>query len=223
MAVATEDKGKLILEQINWDSRVVGAEIQVQVANGKAILLGTSDNEVAKRAAEEVAKHYPGIKEVENNIRIIPQYSNPHADTDTDLREKILYAFALNENIDESSISVFVNNGKVRLEGSVDAYWKKFLVEEIALSVNGIYEAENKLAVIPAKRLVDDFIARRINTVIANRRSIDPTLITIEVLEGIVTLTGRVPDRESHDCVINAAKYTAGVVEVEDRLIIGHS
>jgi hypothetical protein len=46
-------------------------EIEVAVTSGEVILSGTVDSRQAKRIAEDIAESISGVKEVQNQIRVV--------------------------------------------------------------------------------------------------------------------------------------------------------
>jgi osmotically-inducible protein OsmY len=116
---------------------------------------------------------------------------------------------------------VSVENGTVFLEGFVDAYWKKMIVEDLVSNVSHITDSVNKLAVVPSQDIVDKTVADNIIKAMSRNKWIDVQKIHIKVDRGVVTLSGTVPNRSSYRGALNAAKYTDGVVDVVNNLKYG--
>ncbi len=62
----TED----INDRLTWHGQVDATEIQVDVKDGIATLSGTVHSRYEKRMAEEIAESIPGVKDIQNNLKI---------------------------------------------------------------------------------------------------------------------------------------------------------
>ena len=121
-------------------------------------------------------------------------------------------------------------DGRVVLEGTVDALWKKHHAENLISAVAGVIEVVNRLVMVPAARggpeaggegNPDEAIARDISVALERNANVNESRVDVEVDNGVVTLSGLVPDRMSHDAVEEAARITHGVREIVDRITIG--
>ncbi len=55
------------------DDDIDATEIIVEVKNGEVTLTGTVNSRHEKRAAEDAAEQTPGVREVQNHLRVQPQ------------------------------------------------------------------------------------------------------------------------------------------------------
>jgi osmotically-inducible protein OsmY len=65
--------------------------------------------------------------------------------SDDSIRKGIYGRLFDDTDLDASDIEVSVDNGVVTLSGSVDSLWDKRRAEDIAKSVSGVTEVNNKL------------------------------------------------------------------------------
>ena len=65
--------------------------------------------------------------------------------SDDRIRKEIYGRLFDDTDLDASDIEVSVDNGVVTLSGSVDSLWDKRRAEDIAKSVSGVTEVNNKL------------------------------------------------------------------------------
>jgi osmotically-inducible protein OsmY len=65
--------------------------------------------------------------------------------SDERIREDVNYRLTDDPDLDASDIEVSVNDGVVTLRGSVDSRWDKRRAEDIAESVSGVVDVDNKL------------------------------------------------------------------------------
>lgn len=59
-----------INERLYHDSHIDASDIDVTVLNGEATLTGTVENKMAKRRIEDVVESIPGIRDVENRLKV---------------------------------------------------------------------------------------------------------------------------------------------------------
>ncbi len=217
MIVENEQIKRNILDRFYWDSRIEASHITVDVENGHVLLSGNVPNYTAKQAAWNDALITPGVKSVDDQITVIyPQtISLP---TDNQLEKNVSQLLALNASVDASNITVHVDHGKIVLKGTVDSFWKKVKAEELINDVIGVTNVVNRLTVVPTDNYVDKDIADDITRVFVENKYINFEDIEIKVENGVVTLTGVVPDLAVKHAAARLAHFTRGVREVVDLL-----
>ena len=66
-----------VCEALTDDEHLDATHIEVVVKNGDVMLTGSVDDRPAKRMAEEIAERLPGVKDVQNQLRVGgPQQGN---------------------------------------------------------------------------------------------------------------------------------------------------
>jgi len=93
-------------------------------------------------------------------------------------------------------------------------------VEEQAGAVNGVTDIASRLTVASDNNIVDSQIAEKIIAAIDRSGTVSIDTIDVEVTNGIVTITGDVPDYASYEAINKAAVYTDGVVNVNNQVTI---
>jgi osmotically-inducible protein OsmY len=209
---------KDIVEHLLWDSRIEGADIDVEVDDEHGVTLsGTAPSTLVKQAAAEDAFAIPGIRRVANKITVQEGTSGlPHKGRA--LQSALQTVFSLYRGMD--NVEVQVADGHVRLSGSVDTVWKKMRAVEIACETAGTEQVQNALAVVPSHSPQDKAVAESILSAIRRTGKADPEKVTVEVRGGEVTLTGTLDNWEELSSVYSAAKYTHGVISIDNRLRI---
>ena len=118
-----------------------------------------------------------------------------------------------------SAVSVETKNGMVSLRGKVENAAEKQAAEEIARGIEGVQGVRNDLQVVPgpAKKLVD-VKDDEITTQVKNRLKKDPKLKSVDVRtdNGVVTLTGRLPNITDSARASQMARETPGVRAVRN-------
>lgn len=213
---------KHIVEQLYWDDRVNAADVRVTSVDGRVVLAGNVPHYTALQAAERDAWRVPGVKSVENQL-VIRYPAEAAIPADDELRLNILSKLLWSSDVDPATIEVSVAAGVATLEGTVDSYWKKVKAEVLAYDVIGVNLVENRLAVVPTRDILDEAIGESIMAALARTRGVDLAAVDVQVENGVVTLSGAVPDYKTLQAVRGAAVHTLGVVDVQTELVISRA
>lgn len=207
-----------VRNQLNWDCRLDASQIEVEVSEGTVTLTGTVPNYLARQTAELDAFTVPGVLSVENDLHV--RYPEPRrVPRDSEVRKDIENLFRCNVDIDAADIGVFVVDGSVTLEGTVESLWQKGKAEDLAATVTGVIT--NNIAVVPSKSFNDVIIADDILSALERNINVNVAYINVKVENGRVVLSGKAPNLLVYRTVYDTARHTRGVVEVENNLSIG--
>jgi osmotically-inducible protein OsmY len=220
MSIATDQELQTqVIDKLHWDDRVNAANVGVTVNDAKVTLRGTVPSYRAKALAEQDTKEIEGITEVFNHLQV--QYPDTiPVPIDEEIASNVANAFTWDTDIDADKIDVSVIGGMLTLRGTVDAYWKKFQVEDISYGITGVIDIINELAVVPTKKPQDEEIARSIENALERNTFVEAEDVNVVVEDGRVTLTGFVPNWGAWRAAHNVATYTKGVIKVVDGLAI---
>jgi osmotically-inducible protein OsmY len=139
---ADDEIAKRALNILKWDAVIPGDAVKVTVQKGWVLLTGEVDWQFQKKAAEDAIRKLSGVTGVRNSITIKPRVSA------FDIKQKIENALARNAHVEARAIRVNVSDGnKVRLEGSVDSWDDRYIVENAAWSVPGVKSVDDRLAI----------------------------------------------------------------------------
>jgi hyperosmotically inducible protein len=209
-----------VVDHLYWDHSVDAAEVKVEVAEGEVTLTGTVDNYAAGSAAVADARSVNGVNGVKDLLAVSfpPTYTVP---MDDEIQSNAKNALAWNPAVYSFDIDVSVANGIVQLEGTVDAYWKRYTAENVVSGLRGVIDVVNKLAVVPTEEVTDRLIAEDIEAALDRNVYVNTEEVTVKVENGIVTLTGSVPTWHSGETAHDVAAYTLGVKDVQNYLTIG--
>jgi osmotically-inducible protein OsmY len=231
------DIAQAIVDAAVYDPRVRASDLRPQVASGVVTLRGIVDNLQAKLAADSIARHTVGAREVRDLIQIRSEKPS----TDRDRAERIRSALLIDPVTDTDPISVDVKNGVAELHGSVGTYLESAEATQLAAGVSGIAGVENHLDVrrpeaepsgnalaydpyveswtyIPRKVVRSDAtIARDIENELSSTPFVDPKAIDVQVHGGSATLTGKVHSWKQRTAATRDA-FEGGAVAVDNRL-----
>ncbi len=211
-----EEIKKDVIHRLTWDDRVDAAKIIVDVKDGKVTLTGSVPSYLARSAAYDDVWTVRGVRSVVNELSVKPLKTPSDEEIRTRVEDRLLTSPAF----ETADIDVEVHNGIVKLKGTVDALWKRTSAETITEGLRGVVDVKNELAVVPTGDFMDEDIARRIIDSLDRDARVDAEDVTVNVRNGIVTLTGTVPDRYAREAAYEAALYTTGVKEIHDQLTV---
>jgi osmotically-inducible protein OsmY len=97
------------------DSSLAGAGIKSQVSDGKVTLIGEAENYAQVSRAERTIGDLAGVRVIDNQITV----SSTTKRTDDEIRQAVERRFQNDAWLDDSGIDVAVNDGTVRLSGTV--------------------------------------------------------------------------------------------------------
>lgn len=222
-------------------------KIDTDVENGVATLRGTVESSVEKDLAGELAKGVDGIKEVRNELKVVPDgdYHTAKAEDgehrsfmrtveDANITAKVKSQLLWNSNTSGLSIDVDTRNGKVTLTGDVGSDAEAQLAEQIARNTEDVRSVDNELKVhgLPAtaagqvkqdareigKAISDSWISTKVKSALLYNRSVDGTDIDVDVKNGVVTLKGHVDSDFESKTAVNIAEGIKGVKRVNSEL-----
>jgi osmotically-inducible protein OsmY len=216
----TDEKIKKdVVETIYWDSRVDASDVLVEVKDREVVLRGTVPSFSAKEAILFDAWRIPGVKKVDNHVFV--KYPDAiETPSDSELRSMAKNVLAWNDSTKLQQIDVKVDDRVITLNGSVDAYWKKFRAYQLVSGVNGVMDILNKITVVPTKSVVDTAIAEDVAKALERSYHVAADQVDIRVKDGVVTLSGFVPNRAMCEAALAAAQVTFGVKDIVDRMVV---
>lgn len=208
-----------IVDNLNRDSRLQTNTVKIEINDGLVVLTGSVQSYQAREAAEADAWSVSGVSEIDNRLKIVlpPDFKQP---SDQAIRENVRRVLECDPDIFLERIETFIQEGRVFLEGSVDSLWKKFRVKELVQNAGGVLAVIDKIVVIPTISISDEIIGQDITGLLNRNAALNVNLITVQVQNGIVCLTGSVPNRNAFEIAEDIARYTQGVVHVDNKLAI---
>ncbi len=188
-----------IKRRIISSSIIRSENIGVRVENGIVFLSGVVGTSAEQEQVYLLASEVRGVKSIENHIEI----SFATKRSDPDIREDVLLKFAHDVYLSELPIDVSVKNGLVSLSGEVGNTFEKERAQQDALRIFNVAGVKNDLKISKSKaggvrRNPPELSDPELLVAIGNQFGLDsrfdnPKDIHVQVLHGIVTLTGTVP------------------------------
>lgn len=222
MPRSNEDIKNDILDNLARDSRLRSPKVKLEISGGLVVLTGSVQSYQAREAVESDVWAVSGVTAVDNRLDIVfpSQYRKP---SDEAILESVQRLLSWDPDIYMERITAFVHEGRVILEGSVDTLWKKFRAEELVRNAGGVLAVVNKLAVVTSGDIADERIGQDITYMLSRSSVLSVNSVSVEVQKGNVRLSGMVPNRNAFDVAEDIARYTMGVVNVDNQLVISES
>ncbi|MBB1274878.1 BON domain-containing protein [Psychromonas sp. SR45-3] len=135
-----------------------------------------------------------------------------------------------NSHLNSFDINTDVQDRVVILTGKVDSAVDKSLAEELVASLEGVESVDNKLSVINKKQeseLVASLTDSKVEAVVKSKllmsSDVSGTSIEVEVLNGVVILTGEVDSDSEEELAVMIAKNSEDVKSVINKLEVADS
>jgi hyperosmotically inducible protein len=217
---------------------VKGTAINVDSINGRVTLHGTVRDEKEKARAAEEVKTIEGVSDVRNLLQV-----DSHAKSatmikrsDDRIRRDVEKRLKADPSLDDSSISVkSVNKGVVLLSGRAASLDDSQRALYYAASQPGVFRVASEIDVsdtlsdedfrtdVAMQRtagaiMSDLWITSATKMKLAMDSRTPATEINVDSRNGVVTLFGMVPSRESKSAAAEIARDVSGVKRVENQI-----
>jgi osmotically-inducible protein OsmY len=211
------DLAQAVQAALDQDPRLGGCELGTFVTAGVVRLHGRVESPAARQAAEQAAAGIFGVRQVMNEAQVRPHQRV----TDTELLRSIRRRLRAHPDVDASSLEISVRGSAASLRGTVKNEFERDQALDAAATVRGVVNIIDQLRVETPRpgRSADTELKRQISGSLARDASLQVQRLRIEVVEGVVTLSGRVEDQAAHDRAMQAATE-AGARRIVDDLEI---
>jgi hyperosmotically inducible periplasmic protein len=130
------------------DPRLPSLDVNVDCRDQEITLFGTVGSKAEKKAAEEDASSVPGVREVENELQVVPESLRPAVEAkDTDLQAKVTEAIYSRPEMKRAAVRVAVSDGVVRLTGTAPSQQHRLFAATAARSVAGVRAVKEEMEV----------------------------------------------------------------------------
>jgi osmotically-inducible protein OsmY len=206
-------------KKLSSDPRFKGSKIEVEVVNNKVILHGYVHSMHQLDTIQKAVWSSRGVRGIESKLSVLfpKSYVRP---SDEAIKSSLTGLITTNPDIYFERIDINVSNGDVVLSGSVDSYYKKDIAAHCVKIVGGVVSIRNMLAVVPTRAISDESIGQSVLHALQTNDIADVNTISIEVSNGKVVISGSVAGRDTFEVVEDVVRYTDGVVDIDNRLLI---
>jgi len=207
---------KDVIEELRWDPAVGSAEVGVAAKFGVVTLSGQVDSFAKKYAATRAAERVAGVRAVAEELKVVLPSS--HVRTDTDLAHSVVSALRWDVQVPDDSVKARIEDGWVTLEGELEWQYQINAAERAVRNLTGVRGVSNQI-LLKTRALAPD-VKHRIESALKRHAELDSKQIQVEVLNGRVTLTGKVRSWAERQEAELAAWSAPGVTKVDDELFV---
>ena len=206
-----------ILRELQWDSRIPWASIDVSVSDGVVTLNGSVLTYAQKIAAQEAAHRIAGVLDVANDIDVKP--AEGFFRTDSEIAAAVRNALEWDALVPNEQIRSTVSDGLVTLQGEVDYQRERCDAERAIRRLAGVVDVVNNITI--RKQVVDaKQLREEIEFALERRADREAERLRIEVNDGAIDLWGRVHSWQERRAVLGSIGHAPGVTKVRDHLRI---
>ena len=216
--------------------------ITIASKDGAVTLTGTVNDDINKSLAKETVVGLPGVKSVDNQIKI--KGDSPTENSDAWVSAKVTTSLLFHRNVSGTSTEVSVKEGIVTLRGDATSQAQKDLATEYVKDVVGVKDVKNEMTVppTPAKpdgktisqkidavgdkigdvgdKIDDASITALVKMTLLYHRSTSALNTKVETNDGVVTLTGKAKNASEKDLAVKFVKDVRGVTSVKNQMTI---
>lgn len=212
--------------QLKLSEQIPAAEnIQVKVQENTVTLTGNLESWQRKDKATQVASNVPGVVKVQNNIKVAVAERS-----DDEIRNAIMENWRSLRNVNETELELVVKDQVAQIRGEVANLPAKDAAIDAA-KVKGVREINSDeldvnyeltaIAKAPGETeqgMSDDQITVAVQQGLDNNPLVDEAQVTVQTINGVVTLDGRVQTQAAKEAAEENAYARAGVTKVVNNL-----
>jgi osmotically-inducible protein OsmY len=203
-------------DELEWEPSIDAEHIGVTAEDGVVTLTGHVGSYSEKFTAEKAAKRVKGVRAIAQEIEI--RFPNDKKTSDDQIAKRALDIIAWDSTIPEDKVQVKVQGGFVTLSGQVDWHYQRADAEYAVRKLAGIKGLSNEILIKPRAQASD--VKQLIETALKRNAEWEAGSIKVSVLNGRVTLDGKVKAWYERDLAERTAWSAPGVISVEDHINI---
>ncbi len=144
------------------------------------------------------------------------------SDTDSKIESSFKKTFVYQTYLKDDSVKTEAEGGVVTLTGTVNEESHKTLAQDTAAGLPGVIRVDNKLTTKAeaAAENADTWIGRKVKLTLLFHRNVNAGKTTVEVKDGVVTLTGVASSIAQKDLTAEYACDIEGVKEVKNEIMV---
>jgi osmotically-inducible protein OsmY len=206
-----------VIAELDSEPKVRATDIGVLVKEGTVTLNGVVETYDEKWSAMESARRVEGVREIADDIKIIPPDSDQFTDGD-------IAAAAAKEIeglgfLTKESVTLMVSKGWITLEGEVEWLQHRKSAEECLLKLTGVRGVSNLISI--KETLPSAELAAAILSAFQSNSQLRNQTIEIVTLGSKVILQGQVENSALKNEAERIARSFPGIFSVENELRIG--
>ena len=198
--------------------------IKISSKSGVVTLSGSVLNEDHKPMAQSTAEALPGVKSVDNRIKI--PGDGPAERSDTWIGMKVKTTLLYHRNVSGFGTTVKVKDGIVTLTGEASSNAQKDLTGAYAKDIDGVKDVSNEMIVsenpkkaeTTGESIDDASITAQVKAALLAHRSTSAVKTQVTTTDGVVTLSGVAKNSAEKDLAGKYAEDINGVKSVVNNM-----
>jgi osmotically-inducible protein OsmY len=212
-----------VLDQLGWEPSIDASRIGVTCCSGVVTLTGHVPTHTERHTAAKATKRVHGVRAVANEIAVHP--SDSHQRDDEQIASAAVHALEWDGQVPDTCIQLTVRKGWIVLDGEVRHRFQRDAAERAVRHLIGVRGVTNNIEVSPgavpeSSSQFCDRIKGEIENAIRRSALLQSPVVTVEVTERSVILTGDVRSHPEYDEVERIAWTTRDVPGVENCMTI---
>ncbi len=201
--------------------------VKTESKNGMVTLTGTVAMASHKSLAEDTVESLPGVKSVDNQLKIAEEAPAEHSDIW--LVTKVKTTLLFHSNVSSTGTEVFVKDGIVSLRGEASSMAQKELTGEYAKDVEGVKEVNNEMTVAAApsekketigEKIDDASITAQVKSALLSHRSTSALKTKVHTTDSVVTVSGTAKNAAEKSLVTKLITDIYGVKSVVNSMTV---
>lgn len=201
--------------------------ITLHGSGGKLVLNGEVGTWDEQEIARETASRVPGVTAIENRTEVVFDSVR----TDAQITEQLRQLIANDPLYDGLALSASVKEGIVRLKGELGSRGEYDRLVRRA-SVTGVFEvnadrltinSDLKMEAVEDKHFPPEEMMAALRDAMKTDSRLAGAEISSQLAEGVVTLSGQVPEEGMRTAAESTARGVPGVLAVDNRIHVGEA
>ena len=201
--------------------------IKIESKDGVVTLTGTVADGSQKSLAEDTVASLPGVKSVDNELKISGEQPAEHSDAWITAKVKTVLLF--HRNVSATGTSVFTKDGVVTLQGEASSAAQKELTTEYARDIDNVKEVKNNMTIARTSakpeatmgdKIDDASITAQVKSSLLSHHSTSALHTTVSTTDGVVTVGGVAKNEAEKSLVTKLATDINGVTSVINNMTI---
>jgi osmotically-inducible protein OsmY len=211
-----DDLNVEVKEALDWEPALDARAIRVSIQDGIVTLFGSVPSYPEKHVAEKAAGLVRGVKAVACELVIALPADDCR--NDPEIARAAADAIRWNTLLSNANIQVFVDKGRITLEGTVCWNYQRQAADRSVRYLAGVRDVNNHIVVRPVADQVA--VRSRIEAALIRNARLDSEGVRVEVRGDRVILRGTVQSWIEREEAERAAWASPGVGDVENELMV---
>ncbi len=200
--------------------------IKTEAKDGVVTLTGTVADASHKSMAENTVASLPGVKSVDNQLKIAGETPPEHSDAW--ITTKVKTALLFHRTVSATGTTVYTKDGVVTLQGEASSLAQKELTTEYAQDIDNVKSVNNQMTVakmMPAAptmgdKIDDASITAQVKSALLSHRSTSALKTSVTTTDGVVTVSGTAKNDAEKSLVTKLVTDINGVTSVINNMTI---